>query len=160
VETSPLDLTGVRDDYDLRLPLDLPNGVEVVGDQTVLVQVGVAAIEGSLTLSNLPVKVVGLQEDLFPRISPSTVDVIISGPVPILERISNDDINIHIDLTDMQEGTYQMVPEVTLSGEELRLESILPSTIEVIIDLRSRITPTRTPTISPSPTQTPTPTGG
>ncbi|HEX9018882.1 MAG TPA: CdaR family protein, partial [Anaerolineaceae bacterium] len=38
VETSPLDLTGVKEDVDKRLPLNLPNGVEVVGDQTVLVQ--------------------------------------------------------------------------------------------------------------------------
>ena len=160
VETSPLDLTGVRDDMDYRLPLNLPNGVEVVGDQTVLVQVGVAAIEGSLTISSVPIDVVGLPEDLFARISPSTVDVIISGPVPILDRISERDVTIFLDLSEVEEGTYQLVPEVTLSIEELRLESILPSSIEVMIDLRSRITLTPTPTRTPEPTLTPTPTPG
>ena len=70
VETSPLDLTGVKDDLEVRLSLNLPNGVEVVGDQTVLVQVGVAAIEGSVTLENLPIRVTDLPPDLMARISP------------------------------------------------------------------------------------------
>ena len=157
VETSPLDLTGVRDDMDFRLPLNLPNGVEVVGDQTVMVQVGVAAIEGSVTLSSIPVDVVGLPEDLFVRISPSTVDVILSGPVPLLDRLSAQDVTIFLDMSEAEVGTYQLAPRVTLSIAELQLESILPSSIEVVVDLRSRVTPTRTPTVTPSPTPTQTP---
>lgn len=155
VETSPLDLTGVRDDIDMRLPLNLPNGVEVVGDQTVLVQVGVSAIEGSVTLSNLPVQVSGLPEDLVARISPQTVDVIISGPVPLLDRLSEADIRIFLDLSQAEAGTYQLAPKITLSIPELKLESISPSSIEVVVQLRSRVTATFTAT--PAPTRTPTP---
>ena len=156
VETSPLDLTGVRDDIDIRLPLNLPNGVEVVGEQTVLVQVGVATIEGSITLVGLPVDVTGLPEELSARLSPRTVDVIISGPVPLLDRLENSDVRVFLDLSEVDEGTYQFAPKVTLSIAELKLESILPSSIEVIVEPRSQVTPTRT--LAPTPTGTPTPT--
>jgi len=156
VETSPLDMTGVRDDIDIRLPMNLPNGVEVVGDQTVLVQVGVSAIEGSLTLSGLPVQMVGLPEELVARISPQTVDVIISGPVPVLDRLQGQDVTVFLDLSEVEAGTYQFAPRVTLSISELKLESILPSSIELVVQLRSHVTSTP----SPRPTEpafTPTP---
>lgn len=156
VETSPLDMTGVRDDVEIRLPLNLPNGVEVVGDQTVLVQVGVAAIEGSLTFSGLPVQVIGLPEDLVARISPQTVDVIISGPVPMLDRSSEEDVRVYLDLGEVEAGTYQFAPKVDLSISELKLESILPSSIEVVVQLRSQVTSTPTPRPT-EPAFTPTP---
>lgn len=46
ISTLPVDLTGVQDDIDISVALDLPPGVLVVGDENeVLVRVGVAAIE-------------------------------------------------------------------------------------------------------------------
>ncbi len=162
METSPLDLTGVKDDIDRPLPLNLPNGVEVVGDQTVLVQVGVAAIEGSVTLSSLPVRVTGLAEDLRARLSPETLDVIISGPLPLLDSLTEQDVRVTIDLTGVGAGTYQFAPKVVVSISELRVESILPSSIEVVVESKilGTLTPEPQSTVplqSATPTQTPTP---
>ncbi len=164
VETSPLDLTGVKDDIDRRLSLNLPNGVEVVGDQSVLadqkvlVQVGVAAIEGNVTLSGLRMQVTGLSEEFEAQLSPETVDVIISGPVPLLDQLVEEDVQVVVDLTGVGEGTYQFAPKVILAVPELRVESILPSSIEVVVGPKSNKTPT--PTFGPTPglTTTPTPT--
>lgn len=146
VETSPLDLTGVRDDFEVRLPLNLPEGVSVVGDQSVVVQVGMAAIEDSVTLSGLPVEVSGLPPELAATVSPTTVDVIVSGPVLLLDRLTPQDVNVIVDLTSVSAGTYQFAPRVTLDIPELQVESILPSSIEVVVEA--------------APTPTPTPRGG
>jgi YbbR domain-containing protein len=151
VETNPLDLTGVKDDVERRLPLNLPTGVSVVGEQNVAVQVGVAAIEDSVTLSGLVIRVTGLPPELMARLSPTTVDVIISGPVPLLDRLKPEDISVVIDLTNVVSGTYQFAPRVSLAMPELRVESILPSSIEVVVELAP------TPTPSPTPTRTPRP---
>lgn len=162
VETSPLDLTGVKDDFDKPLPLNLPNGVEVVGDQTVLVQVGVTAIEGSVTLSGLRIQVTGVDAEFEARFSPGTVDVIISGPVPLLDRLEETDVRVVIDLTEVGEGTYQFAPKVIVAISELRVESILPSSIEVVVEPKALETTTPTATfpalITPTPALTPTPT--
>lgn len=155
VETSPLDLTGVKEDTDFRLPLNLPDGVEVVGSQTVLVQVGVAPIEGSVTLTGLNVQVQGLLEDYDAHISPATVDVIVSGPVPLLDKLTEQDVRIYLDLSSVAEGTFQFAPKVDLTIDELRVESILPSSIEVIVAPRTGKTQTPSPyplRATPSPT--------
>ncbi len=151
IETEILDLTGVTDDIDKRLGLNLPNGISVVGDPTVVVQVGIAGIEGSLTLTNLPIEVIGLTPELNAEISPAGLDVILSGPLPMLDALRPEDIRVTIDLTEYQAGTYQLTPQVTVALAELQVQSILPESVEVI--LTSMVTPT--PTVSP--TRTPRP---
>ncbi len=133
VETASLDLTGAKDDLDVRLPLELPDGVSVVGEQTVTVQVGIAAIESSLTLSAMRVEVVGLEPGQAARISPETVDVILSGPLPLLDSLTKDDVRVIVEMDGESFGTYQRMPRVEIRINELRVESILPGTVEVTI---------------------------
>jgi YbbR domain-containing protein len=145
IETAPLDLTGVKDDFDIRLGLNLPNGITVVGDQTVLVQVGVATIEGSVTISLNTVDVVGLPQGLTGKVSPETVDVIVSGPLPILDSLRAENLHVTVDMKDAKVGTYQRTPTVELSVGGIRVDSILPGTVEVTVS------------VAPSPTPSPTP---
>lgn len=145
VETAPLLLTEVNDDFDIRLPLNLPEGISVVGEQTVLVQVSVSTIEGSVTLSNIIVEVSGLSDGLEGRTSPETVDVILSGPLPVLEILKADNLRVYVDMTDEGIGTYQRTPKIELRISGIIVESILPETVEVIIQIK----PTSTATISP-----------
>jgi YbbR domain-containing protein len=153
VETSPLEITGVRDDVEVRLSLNLPRGVSVVGEQQVTVQVGVAAIEDSITLSGVAVEVANLPPELTAQFSPTTVDVIVSGPVLLLDQLGPEVISVVVDLNGVVSGTYQFAPRVTLAISELRVESILPSSIEVVVELAP--TPTPTPTLTVTPTVTP-----
>lgn len=145
VETVPLNLNGARDDIDTNVNLNLPSGVSVVGDQSVQVQVGIAAIEGSRTLANMKVEITGLAANLSARISPETVDVILSGPLPVLDALAMSDVRVIIDLTGMEGGTFQIAPRVELKTADLRVESILPSTIEVVISAGTPTAPPQKP---------------
>ena len=120
-------------------------------------QVSIAAIESSLAVS-LPVEVIGLTPGLLVIISPATVDVILSGPVPILDALEPGDIRLLVDLTDYDAGTYQLIPVVDFLPEQVEKVSVLPSTVEVIITAAPTSTPTPTPSITPSPTAAATPT--
>ncbi|NPV55192.1 MAG: hypothetical protein HPY76_00765 [Anaerolineae bacterium] len=133
VETSVLDLTGAKDDIDIGLPLALPEGVTLVGEQLVQVQVGIAAIEGSLTLPNLKVSAIGTGSGFNATLSPQTVDVIVSGPLPNLEALLKNDVQVVVDLTDLEPGSYQIEPTVEVGDPDLRVESIIPASIEVVI---------------------------
>ena len=142
IEAQAVDLTNVKDDVDLKVELNLPDGISVVGDSAVQVTIGVAAIESSLTMANLKIDVKGLDVRYSVKIAPMTVDVIISGPLPMLDRLAAGDVKVIIDLTGMAPGTYQLTPVIELAVTELRVESILPGSVEVTI---LSVPPTPTP---------------
>jgi YbbR domain-containing protein len=146
VETVPLDLTNSIDDFEALLELDLPAGISVVGDSRVLVQVSIAAIESSLTIS-LPIEVTNLAPGLQAEISPSTVDVILSGPVPVLNDLRPEDIRVKVNLEGFEVGTYQIIPVIDFLPAQIQKISILPATVEVTILLA----PTPTPTVAATP---------
>ena len=154
VETEPVDLTGTEDDVDTFVGLELPDGVSVVGDQAVLVRVSIAAIEGSLTV-DLPVIPLGLLPTQAAILSPETVKLILSGPVPVLDSLEPSDIRVVVDLTGLDLGTYQLEPTVDLLPERIIAEAILPTTIQVTVIIAP--TPTPTSVFTPLPTSTPKP---
>jgi YbbR domain-containing protein len=144
VQTEALDLTNATDDLDMFLDLSLPDGLSVVGGQeTVLVRVGIAAIESSAAYSNMTVEVVGLSSTLKAAIAPEQVTVIVAGPLPMLDQLTIDGIRVMVDVTGLTAGTYQLTPNVEIAIQNLRVESILPETVEVVIS--SALSPTPTP---------------
>jgi YbbR domain-containing protein len=147
VDTQPLDLQDAKEDILTRLALDLPDGVTLIGPQTVQVQVSITPIQNSITLSNLPINVTGIGEGLTATTFPETVDVIISGPVPVLETLTAQDVTVTVDVTDQIAGSYQLEPKVH-TPPNVSFESILPGTLEVVLSKAG------TPTPTPFPTQT------
>lgn len=153
VSTQPLDLSSASDDITQKLGLVLPEGVSPLGEPTVLVQVSIAAIEGSTRVQR-PLEVQSLGVGLVAEASPETVDVLISGPLPVLDRLQDSDVRVILDLDGLSPGTYTITPTVIFLADNLRADSVLPNTVEVVI---RRGTPsTRTPTITPTPLPTPT----
>ncbi len=137
VQTAPINLAGLKDDKDIRVSLNLPSGVSIVGDQTVNVQIGVSTIESSVTLNGMRVEVIGTTQGLNSKVSPTLVDVIIAGPIPLLDTLKTSDVRVYVDMTDDPEGTYQRTPEVEVKISELKLQSIIPGTVEIILSENS-----------------------
>jgi len=157
VETQPIDLSGKEDDFETLLELNLPSGIEVVGDPKVLVQVSIAAIESSLAIS-LPVEVINLAPGLEAVSSPATVNVILSGPVPVLNTLGPTDVRAVVDLTGYEAGVYQLIPQINILPERVEKVSILPASVEITITIASTPTQTGTPGGTLVPQRTPTPT--
>lgn len=145
VETQPLDLQDRKEDVSTRLSLDLPENITIVGPQTVQVQVSISPIQTSLTLLNQPINVNGLSEGLSAQVFPQTVDVIISGPLPVLEELTSQDITVSVDAAGLEIGSYQLAPEVKVLVDNVLVESILPGTVEVVVALPNTPTPTAFP---------------
>jgi YbbR domain-containing protein len=151
VETSSLDLSGVQADIEKQLGIILPPGVTLIGDQNVMVKVGIAPIEGSRIISYRPVEMIGLATGLAAHISPQTVDVILSGPQPVLDSLAISGVSVQVNLTGLDPGTYQLTPIVSITGQTLKVESILPGTVEVVIFNPKLVTPVPNP-VTPVPT--------
>ncbi len=133
VETTPINLNGANEDIEVRVSLNLPQGINVVGSQNVTVQIEIDPVESSISFSNIPVQIEGLEEGLEANVSPESVDVFLSGPVNVLESLSPSQLTVVIDLADRGPGTYTLAPEVILENEEVSTDAILPNTLEVII---------------------------
>jgi YbbR domain-containing protein len=73
------------------------------------------------------------------------VDVIVSGPLPVLDTLTRQDVRVTVDLSNLQAGTHQISAEVSVLISDIIVESILPNTIEVVI------APVETPTATPKP---------
>jgi len=145
VETQPLDLQDRREDISTRLSLALPDNITIVGAQTVQVQVSISPIQTSLTLLNQPINVIGISEGLSAQVFPQTVDVILSGPLPVLDALTSQDITVSVDANGLEIGVYQLPPGVKVLVENVGVESILPGTVEVVVEVPA------TPTITPFP---------
>lgn len=142
VETQPLELRGASEDISTRLALNLPAGISMVGEQSVQVDVGVSPIQSNLTLSKIKIEVVGLADGSNVQISPAEVDVILSGPAPLLDSLLLQDIRVVVDVTGLEAGTYQLTPKVEILVADIVVGTILPNTVEVTIS------PVATPTPS------------
>ena len=153
VETNTLDLSGASSNIETHMPLNLPAGVLLIGDQTVSVQIEIVPIEDSRPVAFRQVEVIGLAPGLNAQLSPTTVDVILAGPLPVLNALQPSDVHARLDLTGLAPGTYQLTPTMIVP-EGVTVQSILPGTVEVIITKETNLTPT--PTSTPTPASTPT----
>ena len=145
IETQPLNLQDRKEDVSTRLSLNLPANITVVGAQTVQVQVSISPIQTSLTLLNQPINVNGVPEGLSAQVFPQTVDVIVSGPLPVLDTLTSKEVTVSVDVTGMEAGTYQLTPDVKVSVANVLVESILPGTVETVIAVPDTATPTLGP---------------
>jgi YbbR domain-containing protein len=145
VETQPLDIQSAQEDINKRLALNLPEGISIVGEQTVLIQAGVSPIESSVTLDGEKVEIVGLDGDLTAQVLPTSVDVIVSGPLPLLDTLTRQDVRVTVDLTGLGVGTHKIIVKVEVLISDVVVKSILPNTIEVVITLVNEPTPILTP---------------
>lgn len=140
VNTKPLDLTGVDDYLETLLELDLPSGITVVGDSTVLVQVNVTAIQTTMTVSR-EIETIGLLPGMRAEVAPLQASVRLSGPVPILDNLSLRDVRVVVDLTNLEIGVHTVTPSVEILPKDITVEDISPANVEVTISQGPTPTP-------------------
>jgi YbbR domain-containing protein len=131
ISTEPVSVTNATEGLNQRVKLDLPPGVSMLGDPFVQVSVRIDAIESSLKVQRVPVAQ-GLLPGLEARLSPELVDVIVSGPVPILDTLRADDVQVILNLLNLDIGTHQLTPDVSVPNG-LTVVSVLPASIQVVI---------------------------
>jgi len=144
VQTEPISLDGALQSIERRVTLTLPGGFSLVDEQSVLVQVTIAPIESSLTITRR-LEVVGLESRLYARLSVESVSVILTGSLPVLEQLSPEDVRIVVDLLGLGPGVHQVAPESIVLPSAVRVQTIIPDVIEVTISRTPFGTPTPIP---------------
>jgi YbbR domain-containing protein len=142
LETTPLNLEGARRTIEVELPLVIPEGVSAVGieEPVVTVSVNIAPLEGSITVSRT-IELQGLT-GITATVAPKVVDVILSGPLPVLEELDEEDVRVFVDLAALNPGSHSVEPLVVVvvpSGEDISV-SVLPASVQV--EITALLTPT------------------
>jgi len=156
VETVPIDITGATADVSRRAALSLPEGVSVLNNEGITVQISVTPLLGGQTIRR-KVALQGLARGLNASVSPDSVDVILSGPLPSLQSLAPENAQVVADANGLTPGTYVVKPRVTLLPDLLKVQSIVPDTVQVTV-IGITPTPILTPTLTVTATQTLTPT--
>ncbi len=144
--TVPISIEGRTETVVERLSLELPAGVSMFDPKEPAVQVTIQ-IEpffDSVTVTRT-LTFQGLRPGLAADASPKAVEVILFGPRPRLSGLLPEDVRVIIDLSDLSLGDESQLEPVVVAPEEITVEGILPSVVQV------RVVRTPTPTPTPEP---------
>ncbi len=140
VETLPIELEGATEDIRARLALNLPEPLSVIGLQNIAVQIEISPIMGSRDLRLEPV-IRGLDLGLTRTVPIDTVDLVVSGPLPVLDTLDGGSTQVILDLSGLASGVHS-VPLQAVVPDGVTVVSLLPAAVE--ITLSPRPTPTAT----------------
>ncbi|MEZ4592481.1 MAG: CdaR family protein [Chloroflexota bacterium] len=132
VQTEQIDITGLTETFQDQVSLVLPAGITLdsVTEITVTVQIEPFS---STKIYNQPVELLGITEELTATIDPDTVRVVLFGPSPVLDTLTEQEVRVTLDLFGLAPGEYSLEPDVDVPDRGLELRSIQPAVIEVVI---------------------------
>ena len=131
IETEPINVEGAQADVVARPALNVPPNVSIIMDEQPVVQVSIEAIQSSMTVVITPT-IQSMEPGFTATVSPDTVEVILSGPLPLLDSLEANDVRIVLDLFKLPQGTHQIEPQMVVP-EGVIAQSVNPATVQVEI---------------------------
>lgn len=132
VQTEPIDVTGLTESLQTRVSLVLPPGITLDEVQEIVATVEIEPFS-STKIFNRPIEVLGLNEELETVIQPETVRVVLFGPLPALDALPEQEVEVTVDVFGLEEGTYELEPTVIIPERGLEIRSVQPALITVVI---------------------------
>jgi YbbR domain-containing protein len=131
VSTQPVNIDGANSDREVSTDLALPGTVALQRSQSVVVRVLVAMADGSKTLIVSP-RIVDGGAGVNYSIDPGTVNVELSGPIPVLSHIGPNDVPVVLDAHGAITGTESLRADVTVPSL-VQLQGVQPANVTVTV---------------------------
>ena len=129
VRTEPIDITGLTESFSDAVTLVLPTGIEQDEVEEIIVDVQIEPFRSTKIFNQL-VTVQGLDEDKAGIPSPEEVRIVLFGPLPVLETMTEQEILVTVDAFGLENGDYTLEPIVTFPEQRgLELRSVQPSVV-------------------------------
>ncbi len=149
LETLPISLSDATRDFSVDVPLALPEGVLLIGaNNTVTVNIGIAAQTTVRQFDNIPVEYIGLTAGYSVTFTPDKISVVLSGPITQINSITSEDIHAIIDLNNVSPGNKEIEPRIVIQQGEIVPDNITP--LPAVINVS--ISPPSSPTVAPTST--------
>ncbi len=132
LETTPIDITGLKASTTFRVGLLLPEGVRLVEQQEVEVQVAVEPILTSNVLVR-PLNILNLSASLTATLSVEEVRIFLFGPLEELDALLEEDTQATVDLFGLDVGAYVLTPTLSMLSHNIEVRSLQPARVTVQI---------------------------
>ena len=73
---------------------------------------------------------IGVTTPLTATVSPPSVDIVLSGPLPQLNALTENDVRVEVDASGLATGVQQLTPQV-ITPEGITVQSVLPATVQI-----------------------------
>ncbi|WP_210367103.1 CdaR family protein [Bacillus sp. REN3] len=110
-----VDVSRIKGDTELNLPVIIANGVVGVSPEMVKVTVK-ATNKTERTISNVPVSMTGIRANYeadFLNPANGQTNITVSGPSDIVSSLSADDFKLTVDASGLEEGEHEVAIKVT-----------------------------------------------
>lgn len=131
VQLDRVDITEELTDVTRALTVDLPQGLSMTDSRVVTVVVQIAPIDDAFTFTLTP-RIVGLGDALAAELASETVDVTLSGPLPLLSQLTASDLELTLDVATLGVGIHDVVVELVVP-EGAVLQALQPETVSVTL---------------------------
>ncbi len=137
--TAPISLVGREEGFVTSVPVQLPDdGLFVMGgDSIITVSIEIIPIVVSRQIDSIEVGQIGLAEGYTVSIVPTTVSAIITGPVVQVESLTEDGIQVIVDLDGLAPGVYDMAPSISITQGDLSEDNVSLSPAELNVEITS-----------------------
>ena len=134
----PVDVTGCTESIQQELAINVPEGVRIIGADSVNLQVTIREKTAVLEFTELPIEIVGLARKQTATLSQELANVTFSGRVSLLAGITRGDVRVYADVTGLAAGTHDVKLALQIDGEDvpsdLQYEFTTDETIQVTIE--------------------------
>lgn len=133
IKTETIDITGLTESFVGSVSLELPEGVEVADFTEITATIEIEPFYSARTYTKM-VEPIGLSDDLEAEIDPESVRIVLFGPSPVLDVLTEDDIDVTVDLFEMEAGeASSLEPTVTFPDRGIELRSIQPMVVTISV---------------------------
>ncbi len=138
VDTLPVDISQATGDLTLQVPLALPANVQALDSngtpiRTVTVYAQITP-RSSYLLATRPVELLGISPSITATVNPSRVDLIISGPAPIINQIEKEPglVKVLVDLVGVDPPQRLTRPVTIAAPQEIQVQ-VIPDSVQVTL---------------------------
>lgn len=145
LRTDLINLSGQIADFEVQVPLVLPEGValSILGNPLVRVFVNIDAQTTTRQFDDVQVDVIGVGDGLSFRLIPDRVTALVTGAQTVLDTMTAADIRIIVDMNGRGVGTYDVTPQIASGRSDILAQdiAILPANMTVILTSDAETTP-------------------
>ena len=138
--SSAINLTDRRSSFNDQVAVNLPDGVELVGENLIMTHVVIGSSEGTRQFEIVPQYTNVTEGFGVTAANPASIQVVVSGDPVTINQLARSEIKLNLDLKGTLSGTNKITvtPAMFNLPLNLRIVSFTPDLIEVVL---SRLEP-------------------